>query len=151
AVPRQRGAARLRHSRRDPCQPGGSGRVSRAEGVTMLRIRDLRVGYGSASVLEGGSLDVPPGESLALLGRNGMGKTTLIRAITGLRPPTITGGSVELDDRVITGLAPHRITRAGVSLVPQGRQVFGSLTVQENLAIVPHPRGADDPWTVERV
>ena len=117
----------------------------------MLSIRGLHVGYGTAKVLEGVDLDIAPGESVALMGRNGMGKTTLIRALTGLRPPTITSGSATLDGRDLVGLAAHRITRAGVGLVPQGRHVFGSLSVHENLAIVPRGAGGGEPWTVERV
>jgi branched-chain amino acid transport system ATP-binding protein len=117
----------------------------------MLSIRGLHVGYGTAKVLEGVDLDVAAGESVALMGRNGMGKTTLIRALTGLTPPTVSAGTVKLDDRDLVGLPPHRITRAGVGLVPQGRQVFGSLSVLENLAIVPRGKGDGEPWTVERV
>ncbi|GAA2071776.1 ABC transporter ATP-binding protein [Pseudolysinimonas kribbensis] len=115
----------------------------------MLRIRGLRVAYGKALVLDGIDLDVGAGESVALMGRNGMGKTTLIRAISGIRPPNVIGGSIELDGVDVTGHAAHRIARAGIGLVPQGRQVFGSLSVRENLAIVPH--GSGSAWTIERV
>ncbi len=115
----------------------------------MLRIRGLRVAYGKALVLDGVDLDVGVGESVALMGRNGMGKTTLIRAISGLRPPQVLDGTIELDGAEITGWPAHRIAKNGIGLVPQGRQVFGSLTVRENLAIVP---GADArEWTIERV
>jgi branched-chain amino acid transport system ATP-binding protein len=115
----------------------------------MLRIRGLRVAYGKALVLDGIDLDVEVGESVALMGRNGMGKTTLIRAISGIRPPTVIAGTIELDGADITARTSHRIARAGIGLVPQGRQVFGSLSVRENLAIVPHP--AESEWTIERV
>jgi branched-chain amino acid transport system ATP-binding protein len=115
----------------------------------MLRIRGLRVAYGKALVLDGIDLDVEVGESVALKGRNGMGKTTLIRAISGIRPPTVIAGTIELDGADITARTSHRIARAGIGLVPQGRQVFGSLSVRENLAIVPHP--AESEWTIERV
>ena len=118
----------------------------------MFQVENLHVGYHSSHVLEGVSLSVDGGESVALLGRNGMGKTTLVRAICGLKPPTITQGSVLLDGQELVGLAPYRIARAGVGLVPQGRQVFGSLTVDENLRIIQKRRGrlAQD-WTVEKV
>jgi branched-chain amino acid transport system ATP-binding protein len=115
----------------------------------MLRIRGLRVAYGKALVLDGVDLDVAVGESVALMGRNGMGKTTLIRAISGLRPPTVLAGTIELDGGDITALSAHRIAKSGIGLVPQGRQVFGSLTVRENLAIV--PGASDGEWSIERV
>lgn len=114
----------------------------------MLRIRGLRVAYGKALVLDGVDLDVEVGESVALMGRNGMGKTTLIRTISGLRPPAMLAGTIELDGVDITGWPAHRIAKAGIGLVPQGRQVFGSLTVRENLAIVP---GGTEAWTIDRV
>jgi branched-chain amino acid transport system ATP-binding protein len=115
----------------------------------VLRIRGLRVGYGKSQVLDGVDLEVASGETVALMGRNGMGKTTLIRAVSGLTPPTVFEGTIELDGVDITRWPAHRIARAGIGLVPQGRQVFGSLTVRENLAIV--PRGRDAAWTIERV
>lgn len=117
----------------------------------MFRVDDLHVGYHSSHVLEGISLTVDGGESVALLGRNGMGKTTLVRAICGLTPPTITHGSVTLDGEQLVGLAPHRIARAGVGLVPQGRQVFGSLTVDENLRIIQKRGRHAENWTAEKV
>jgi branched-chain amino acid transport system ATP-binding protein len=116
----------------------------------VLRIRGLHAGYGSAKVLNGIDLEVGAGESVALMGRNGMGKTTLIRAISGLHPPVVTAGTVEVDGTDVTRLPAHKIAQAGSGLVPQGRQVFGSLTVEENLAIVPRPRDRRS-WTVERV
>jgi branched-chain amino acid transport system ATP-binding protein len=117
----------------------------------VFAVENLHVGYHSSHVLEGVSLTVDSGESVALLGRNGMGKTTLVRAICGLKPPTITQGSVTLNGRQLVGLAPHRIARAGVGLVPQGRQVFGSLTVDENLRILQKRGRSGDDWTVEKV
>src|SRR5918995_998854 len=90
-------------------------------------------------VLRGLSLTVAAGELLALLGRNGMGKTTLLRAVCGLRPPTPTGGSVRVAGEEVTGLPAYQVARRGVSLVPQGRRVFGSLTVEENLRIAARP------------
>ncbi|WP_157155481.1 MULTISPECIES: ABC transporter ATP-binding protein [unclassified Diaminobutyricimonas] len=116
----------------------------------MLKISDLHVGYGKAQVLTGIELEIARGESVALMGRNGMGKTTLIRAISGLRPPEVSSGRIELDGKNLLALSPHAIARAGVGLVPQGRHVFGSLTVLENLSIVPGSRERDE-WTIERV
>jgi branched-chain amino acid transport system ATP-binding protein len=97
----------------------------------MLEIRRLEAGYGSAAVLHGIDLEVAPGEVVALLGRNGMGKTTTIRCIMGLlRPRT---GSILLDGRSLLGRPSHWIARQGLGLVPEGRQVFPTLTVREHL------------------
>jgi branched-chain amino acid transport system ATP-binding protein len=114
----------------------------------VLSVTGLRAGYGGAPVIEDITFSMEVGEGVAILGRNGMGKTTLIRAICGLRPPVIESGSVHLGVD-ITHLSPDRIARAGIGLVPQGRQVFGSLTVTENLSIVPRRPGGT--WTIERV
>ena len=105
----------------------------------MLDVRDLTAGYATGTVLRGVSLTVAAGELLALLGRNGMGKTTLLRAVCGLRPPALTGGSVRVAGEEVTGLPAYQVARRGVSLVPQGRRVFGSLTVEENLRIAARP------------
>jgi branched-chain amino acid transport system ATP-binding protein len=102
----------------------------------MLEVRNLSAGYATGTVLRDVSLTVAKGELLALLGRNGMGKTTLLRAIAGLRPPARTQGSVRLAGEEVSALPSHQVARRGVSLVPQGRRVFGSLTVEENLRIV---------------
>ena len=115
----------------------------------MLEVEELHAGYASARVLRGVSLAAREGEVVALLGRNGMGKTTLLRTICGLRPPVATSGRVRLAGRDLLGLAPHRVARQGISLVPQGRRVFGSLTVQENLAVA--ARKADRGWDVRAV
>jgi branched-chain amino acid transport system ATP-binding protein len=114
----------------------------------MLDVRDLTAGYATGTVLRGVSLTVAAGELLALLGRNGMGKTTLLRAVCGLRPPALTGGSVRVAGEEVTGLPAYQVARRGVSLVPQGRRVFGSLTVEENLRIAARPGGwdLDDVW-----
>jgi branched-chain amino acid transport system ATP-binding protein len=109
----------------------------------MLDVRDLTAGYATGTVLRGVSLTVAAGELLALLGRNGMGKTTLLRAVCGLRPPALTGGSVRVAGEEVTGLPAYQVARRGVSLVPQGRRVFGSLTVEENLRIAARPGGWD--------
>ena len=116
----------------------------------MLEIVDLEAGYASARVLNGVSLTVGEGEVLALLGRNGMGKTTLLRTVCGLRPPARTAGSVRFRGTDIGALAAHEIARAGISIVPQGRRVFASLTVEENLRIARQKRGRSE-WDVEAV
>jgi branched-chain amino acid transport system ATP-binding protein len=118
-----------------------------------LRVHQVHAGYATARVLNGVSFEIPDGTSVALLGRNGMGKTTLVRTICGLRPPAVVSGTIEFDGTDITRMPIHRISRAGIALVPQGRRVFGSLTTLENLTVVPR-RGraaAREPWTVERV
>jgi len=116
----------------------------------MLEVRDLQSGYGDAVVVRGISLDVGAGEIVALLGRNGMGKTTTIRAVMGMVP--IQAGRVHFDGRALHGLPSYRIARAGLGLVPEGRQVFPNLTVRENLvATAANRRSAAEPWTVERV
>ncbi|MGH7325643.1 MAG: ABC transporter ATP-binding protein [Candidatus Rokuibacteriota bacterium] len=99
----------------------------------MLRIRDLHAGYGATPILFGVSLEVREGEAVALLGRNGMGKTTLVKTAMGFLKPW--RGSVELDGRALTGLPPHEIARRGVGLVPENRRIFPGLTVRENLEL----------------
>jgi branched-chain amino acid transport system ATP-binding protein len=113
----------------------------------MLEVDGLSAGYRTGTVLAGVSLTVAEGEVLALRGRNGMGKSTLLRAVAGLRPPVVTGGSVRVAGAEVTRLATYQVARHGVSLVPQGRRVFGSLTVEENLRVVARP----GDWTIERV
>ena len=97
----------------------------------MLKAHDLNAGYGRIPVLRGVRLNMAPGEFTGILGRNGMGKTTLLRALMGELP--LTGGSLALDGRDIGGLAPHARARQGLGYVPQGRQIFPALTVAENL------------------
>jgi branched-chain amino acid transport system ATP-binding protein len=110
----------------------------------MLEVRGLEAGYGQSQVLFGIELAVGAGEVATLMGRNGMGKTTTVRAIMGLSRPT--AGRVRLDGRDVAGLAPHRIARLGIGLVPEGRQVFRRLSVEENLRATARP-GA---WTLDR-
>jgi branched-chain amino acid transport system ATP-binding protein len=114
----------------------------------MLEVQDLSAGYATGTVLRGVSLTVAEGELLALLGRNGMGKTTLLRSIAGLRPPVLTRGSIRVAGEEVSTLPSYRVARRGVSLVPQGRRVFGSLTVEENLRIVARPNRG---WDLARV
>ncbi|MFA5522304.1 MAG: ABC transporter ATP-binding protein [Castellaniella sp.] len=118
----------------------------------MLEVRDLYSNYGEASVLQGVSLSVPERQVTALLGRNGMGKTTLIRSIMGLTPPRILSGSIRFRDRELVGLISEDIARAGIGLVPQGRRLFPSLTVMEHLQICPPraPAAGRSPWTIAR-
>jgi branched-chain amino acid transport system ATP-binding protein len=113
----------------------------------MLEVRDIETYYGSSYVLQGVSLDVPDRSLVALLGRNGVGKTTLVRSIMGLTPAA--AGSIVLAGVDITAAATHRITRMGVGLVPQGRLIFPTLTVEENLTIGVRPSRQGD-WTLER-
>ena len=111
----------------------------------MLDLRGVHAGYGEAQVLFGVSLSVAPGEVVSLLGANGMGKTTTVRAILGQVP--LWDGQITLDAKPLAGLRTHQIARLGIGLVPEGRQVFPTLTVAENLAATSRPGG----WTVEAV
>ena len=113
----------------------------------MLQVRDIETYYGSSYVLQGVSLDVPDRALVALLGRNGVGKTTLVRSIMGLTPAA--AGSIVLAGVEITAAPTHRITRMGVGLVPQGRLIFPTLTVEENLTIGVRP-SRPGAWTLER-
>jgi branched-chain amino acid transport system ATP-binding protein len=119
----------------------------------VLRIRDLHAGYGLSQVLGGIDLEVPDGKLVAILGRNGMGKTTLCRSIMSLRPPEVRRGSIEYDGTELTRLPPHVVARAGVGYIPQGRHVFGSLTVVENLTVAARRNGDGDgsTWDLDRV
>jgi branched-chain amino acid transport system ATP-binding protein len=113
----------------------------------MLEVRDLHAGYGLSQVLDGVDLDVPEGTFVAVLGRNGMGKTTLCRAIMALDPPTVSSGSIVYDGTELTELPAHKVARSGIGYVPQGRHVFPTLDVVKNLTVA--ARG--DGWTVDRV
>jgi branched-chain amino acid transport system ATP-binding protein len=99
----------------------------------MLSFSEVSGGYASAQVLQGVSLTVRMGEISAIIGRNGVGKTTLLRGLMGMLPRL--GGRILLDDKVLSGLASHHVARAGIGYVPEGRQVFPELTVRENLAV----------------
>ena len=111
----------------------------------LLAVEKLCAGYGEAVVLSGVSLNLVEGEALALLGRNGMGKTTLINSIVGVT--RYFGGKITLDGNDITGLRPDRRAHAGIGWVPQERNIFKSLTVQENLTAVARP----GRWTPDKV
>jgi branched-chain amino acid transport system ATP-binding protein len=102
-----------------------------------LTVRGLCAGYGRSQVLFGVDLDLRGGEILGLLGRNGMGKTTLVRTLMGLLPTL--EGRVDFEGRALTGLKPHQVARRGIALVPEGRQLFPNLTVEEHLTAFARP------------
>jgi branched-chain amino acid transport system ATP-binding protein len=111
----------------------------------VLIVERLAAGYGGSQVLFDVTFAVAPGEAVTLLGRNGMGKTTTVRAIMGLIPAW--SGRVEFEGANLLGLPPHRIAQRGLGLVPEGRQVFPTLTVEENLVATARP----GPWSLPRV
>ena len=113
----------------------------------MLEVRDIHTYYGDSYVLQGISLSMTRGQVVGILGRNGMGKTTLIRSIIGFTPPR--RGQIMFKDRDITAWSSNRAVGFGLGLVPQGRRVFPSLSVMENLTVA--VKGDNGPWTVERV
>ena len=113
-----------------------------------LVVEGLRAGYAGSTVLDGVDLTVGQGEVVGLLGRNGVGKTTLMSTLVGWVRPS--SGSVRLDGEELAGAATHRIARSGVAIVPQGRRVFAPLTVENNLRIAV-PRGGARAWSIERV
>ena len=116
----------------------------------LLRIADLHAGYRGSEVLFGIDLAIAPGEIVGVLGRNGMGKTTLVRAVMGLLVPS--AGTVELAGRSTTGWPADRVARAGIALVPEGRQVFANLSVDEHLTAFHRALpGSDAAWTPRRV
>ncbi|MFT8243707.1 ABC transporter ATP-binding protein [Roseomonas sp. BN140053] len=131
--------------------PGGVLPEAAALSATpILEARGVQAGYGEGLVLRGIDLAVRPGETIGLMGRNGMGKTTLIRALLGLLP--LRDGAVLADGRDISREAPFRRARRGIAVVPEGRGVFASLTVRENLRLAARP-GADGAvrWDEARV
>jgi branched-chain amino acid transport system ATP-binding protein len=118
--------------------------------MSLLRIDGLRAGYGAGEVLRGIDLELQKGQVLGLLGRNGVGKTTLLHSIVGFIRPG--AGSIQLGEREVSGASPHEIARAGIALVPQGRRVFSRLTVDENLKLAKHAaRAGGDGWTLDGV
>ncbi|WP_449255648.1 ABC transporter ATP-binding protein [Bosea sp. (in: a-proteobacteria)] len=116
----------------------------------MLSVRNLQSAYGASQVLFDVALDIAEGEVVTLLGRNGMGKTTTIRSIMGLLAPR--SGDIRFEGRAVAGIAPEKIARCGIGLVPEGRQVFPTLSVRENLVATAANRlKRPSPWTLERV
>ena len=113
--------------------------------MTLLHVRGLEACYGASQALFGVDLELGEGEMLALMGRNGMGKTTTIRAICNLTPPL--AGSVRFAGTPLNGLAAHRVARLGIGLVPEGRRCFPNLTVRENLVAA----ARDGKWTLDAI
>ncbi len=115
----------------------------------MLELVDVHTYYGDSYILQGISLEVKDRSVVSLLGRNGMGKTTTIRTIVGFTPPRT--GKIQLNGENISGLEPYKIAKKGIGLVPQGRMIFPSLSVEENLTIGARGGGKKDAWTLDRV
>jgi branched-chain amino acid transport system ATP-binding protein len=115
----------------------------------LLELENINTFYGETHVLWDLSLSIPQGNTVAILGRNGMGKTTIIRSIMGL--PSPASGVVRFKNEVINDLEPYQIARRGMGLVPQGRIVFPSLTVKENLLVAAKGNEGEEAWDLERV
>src|SRR5262249_5329995 len=136
---------RRRRAGRRARGPSGAGRLSR-RGRLMLEVRGLHAVYGRSHVLHGVSLEAREGEVVSLLGRNGAGKSTTLKAIMGL--VRVTGGSVHFRGEPLTELATHVISRRGLGYVPEDRRIFADLTVRENLLV---GERAGSRWTAERL
>ena len=118
--------------------------------TALLEIAEIKTYYGQSQILFGMALAVNAGEVVTLMGRNGMGKTTTIRSVMGLTPAR--EGRIFFDGREIHAMASHAVARLGLGLVPEGRQIFPNLTVEENLVATAHNRaGAKTPWTLQRI
>jgi branched-chain amino acid transport system ATP-binding protein len=116
----------------------------------MLAVRDLEAAYGRSQVLFGVSIEIQQHQIVSLLGRNGMGKTTTVKSVMGILRPK--AGAVRFNGAETTGLPSYRIAQAGIGLVPEGRQVFPNLTVQENLvATAANRAGNAEPWTLSSI
>ena len=113
----------------------------------MLTIKGLNTHYGASHILQGVDLDLPQGRIAAVLGRNGVGKTTTVKTVMGLVSPS--SGSIVLEGREIAGFAPHKVARAGVAYVPAGRLIFPDLTVIENIRVA--ERNPAKAWPVARL
>jgi branched-chain amino acid transport system ATP-binding protein len=119
--------------------PPARERIAHAQAEVLLEVKDIAAGYGGSTVLSGLSLTIHRGEAVALLGRNGVGKTTTLRALTGT--VHVDTGAVQFDGVVLNDLKPYEINRLGISLVPEGRRLFSNLTVTENLQLAARPGG----------
>jgi len=115
----------------------------------LLELHDVHAAYGLSRVLFGISLEVNPGECVCLLGRNGVGKTTTMRTVMGLTPPST--GRVRFKSSDITGWAPYRVARTGIGFVPEDRRVFAELSVWENLDVARRAAARPGHWTIESV
>ena len=124
--------------------------MARPANLPIIEAEKLHTYYGASHILHGISLSVAPGETLSLMGRNGMGKTTLLRSLLGLTPPR--RGTVKIYGREMTGAPPQKIVRQGIAFVPEDRGIFPNLTVRENLVMAARP-GLDGrkDWDLARV
>jgi branched-chain amino acid transport system ATP-binding protein len=116
---------------------------------SIVDARSVHTFYGASHILHGVDFSVRPGEAVGLLGRNGMGKTTLIRTLLGHVVPR--RGEIQINGRVMTGAAPHLIARQGIAYVPEGRAIFANLSVRENLLIARADRHLRHDWTYEKI
>jgi branched-chain amino acid transport system ATP-binding protein len=118
------------------------------EALALMRVRDLHAFYGKSHIIQGLDLDVGPGEIVSVLGRNGVGRSTMLKAIMG---DVDVQGSVEFAGREIVGLQPYEIARRGLGYVPENREVFAGLTVRENLMMGERSGNAGARWTMEQM
>ena len=130
---------------------GGASRLPRGRQAltALLDVDGIHTAYGSSRVLFGISLDINAGECVCLLGRNGVGKTTTMRSIMGLTPPS--QGSIRFKGEDITGASPYRLARRGIGYVPEDRRIFAELTVWENLDVAARSANRAGRWTVDTV
>jgi len=118
--------------------------------TALLSISDLQTSYGTSQVLFGVSFDVSAGQCVTLIGRNGMGKSTTINTVMGWVPPK--SGTVRFAGQDITGRAPYQVAKAGIGLVPEGRRIFPTLTVKENLVATATQRSQrGNPWSIDKI
>ena len=121
-----------------------------ADGAPLLRLEDVQVSYGGIKALRGVSLEVKPGEIVAMIGANGAGKTTTLKTVVRLLP--LAHGSISYAGEMVSGLTPEDLVARGVSLVPEGRAIFPNLSVRENLICgAANRHRSTTPWTLERV